>query len=289
VHIVTKILIVFGAILCILLSALTVSLAGNTEAVRGAYAAERDAKLAAQGELAVERSESAKLTASAAVEKEPLVRIAQESEAKLRALETERNTLKAEKSEAQGQVDTLRNQFNELTVATQTQASLIKSLKDELDASRKASLDTAKQLAEVIERLNESERLRGVLDQTARSLREQLEETKLATAASGAAGGAGAGAGALGAQGRSVELAGPRVSGRIVRTFKSPSGEDMAAVNIGSGAGLKVNTKLNIVRDGFVASLVITAVDVSESIGRVEKLGRDVEARADDLVLSRLD
>lgn len=286
-HIVTKILIVFGAILCILLSALTVSLAGNTEAVRGAYAAERDAKLAAQGELAVERSESAKLTASAAVEKEPLVRIAQESEAKLRALETERNTLKAEKSEAQGQVDTLRNQFNELTVATQTQASLIKSLKDELDASRKASLDTAKQLAEVIERLNESERLRGVLDQTARSLREQLEETKLATAASGAAGGAGAGA--LGAQGRSVELAGPRVSGRIVRTFKSPSGEDMAAVNIGSGAGLKVNTKLNIVRDGFVASLVITAVDVSESIGRVEKLGRDVEARADDLVLSRLD
>jgi len=287
VHIVTKILIVFGAILCILLSALTVSLAGNTEAVRGAYAAERDAKLAAQGELAVERSESAKLTASAAVEKEPLVRIAQESEAKLRALETERNTLKAEKSEAQGQVDTLRNQFNELTVATQTQASLIKSLKDELDASRKASLDTAKQLAEVIERLNESERLRGVLDQTARSLREQLEETKLATAASGAAGGAGAGA--LGAQGRSVELAGPRVSGRIVRTFKSPSGEDMAAVNIGSGAGLKVNTKLNIVRDGFVASLVITAVDVSESIGRVEKLGRDVEARADDLVLSRLD
>ncbi len=286
-HIVTKILIVFGAILCILLSALTVSLAGNTEAVRGAYAAERDAKLAAQGELAVERSESAKLTASAAVEKEPLVRIAQESEAKLRALETERNTLKAEKSEAQGQVDTLRNQFNELTVATQTQAALIKSLKDELDASRKASLDTAKQLAEVIERLNESERLRGVLDQTARSLREQLEETKLATAASGAAGGAGAGA--LGAQGRSVELAGPRVSGRIVRTFKSPSGEDMAAVNIGSGAGLKVNTKLNIVRDGFVASLVITAVDVSESIGRVEKLGRDVEARADDLVLSRLD
>ena len=286
-HIVTKILIVFGAILCILLSALTVSLAGNTEAVRGAYAAERDAKLAAQGELAVERSESAKLTASAAVEKEPLVRIAQESEAKLRALETERNTLKAEKSEAQGQVDTLRNQFNELTVATQTQASLIKSLKDELDASRKASLDTAKQLAEVIERLNESERLRGVLDQTARSLREQLEETKLATVASGAAGGAGAGA--LGAQGRSVELAGPRVSGRIVRTFKSPSGEDMAAVNIGSGAGLKVNTKLNIVRDGFVASLVITAVDVSESIGRVEKLGRDVEARADDLVLSRLD
>jgi hypothetical protein len=285
VHIVTKILIVFGAILCILLSALTVSLAGNTEAVRGAYAAERDAKIAAQAELAVERSESAKLTAAAAVEKEPLVRVAQEAEAKLRALETERNTLKAEKSEAQGQVDTLRNQFNELTVTTQTQASLVKSLKDELDASRKASLDTAKQLAEVIERLNESERLRGVLDQTARSLREQLEETKLASAAGGAA----AGAPASSSVARAVELAGARVSGRIVRTFKSPAGEEMASVNIGSGTGLKVNTKLNIVRDGFVASLVITAVDVSESVGRIEKLGREVEVRADDLVLSRLD
>lgn len=283
-HIVTKILIVFAAVLALLLAALSIAFAANADALRSAYVAERDAKAAAQKDLGIERAAASQLKADAEAGKEPL-------KVQLAELEKQRNDLSAERAviigrekEAQSRVDTLQNQFNELTVTTQTQATLIKSLKDELDASRKSQLESAKQLAEVVERLNESERLRQVLDQTARSLREQLEETKLAAEAAKSGS-----SGAAAAVSKGVEPIGPRLSGRVTRVFKSPAGDELAAINLGSSVGLKVGQKLNIVREGFVASLVLVNVDLNEAVGRIEKLGRDVQVQGEDLVLSRLD
>lgn len=281
-HIVTKILIVFGAILSILLSALVIAFSFNADAIRDSVKSERDARIAAQNELSAERSRTG--TDAAAAQSQ-----IQAKEQELQTMKASADALRSQLAQeietrraATTQVDTLRNQFNELVVTNQTQATVLKSLKDELDASRKQQLDTSRQMAEVMEKLNESERLRQVLDQTARALREQLEEAKIAMeqAKSGSTATAAA---------KSFESAGPRVTARVTRVFKSASGDDMAAINLGSQAGLKANMKMNIVRDGFVASLVLVEVDMNEAVGKIEKLGRDVSVQAEDLVLSRLD
>ncbi|CAN5854712.1 hypothetical protein BH11PLA1_BH11PLA1_12640 [soil metagenome] len=290
-HIVTKILIVFAAVLALVLAALTIAYASNADTVRTTYSAEKNAKMVAQNLLGVERADIAKREADMQAARLPLQTELASLNDQVKKLSSERSELIADRKLAEGRVDTLQNQFNELTVTTQTQTTLIKTLKDEVDGSRKSQLDTARQLAEVIERLNESERTRQVLDQTARSLREQLEETKIsAEAAKNAGGSTGSGAGAMGSDAvRAVEPPGQRVTGRVTRVFKSPAGDDLAAINLGSAAGLKAGQKLNIVRDGFVASLILMNVDTNESVGRVEKLGREVTVNTEDIVLSRLD
>lgn len=280
-HIVTKILIVFAAVLSILLAALTITLAANSDAVASSFKAEQTAKLQALSQLQNVLTEKAASDSRHAQEIEPIRRRAEDNEAKVSQLQTERASLINAKKEAEAAVEILKNQSASSVVTIQTQAALGKSLKDELDAARKAQLDSARQLAEVIERLNESERLRQVLEQTTRSLREQLEETKL-TAEQNKSGATAANAD------KGFELSGPRLSGRITKVFKSPAGDELVAINLGSAAGLKVGVKMNIVRDGYLASVVLVSVDLNESVGKVDKLGRTVEVRTEDLVLSTL-
>lgn len=280
-HIVTKILIVFAAVLSILLAALTITLAANSDAVASSFKAEQTAKLQALSQLQNVLTEKAASDSRHAQEIEPIRRRAEDNEAKVSQLQTERASLINAKKEAEAAVEILRNQSASNVVTIQTQAALGKSLKDELDAARQAQLVSARTTAEVVERLNESERLRQVLEQTTRSLREQLEETKL-TAEQNKSGATAANAD------KGFELAGPRLSGRITKVFKSPAGDELVAINLGSAAGLKVGVKMNIVRDGYVASVVLVSVDLNESVGKVDKLGRTVEVRTEDLVLSTL-
>lgn len=284
VHVVTKILIVFGAVLSILLAALTIAFASNADAIRDSVAAEQAQNIALSGDLQAERTKTqtaiAELKLRAENAEADKARIATE----LANLQNERATLKKAVSEAELAAERLRNEKSTNDVTAQTQAKMIEALTTEVRELRKAQADAAKRESDLVNRLNDLESQRQVLEQSTRALQEQLNEAKqaLETARTG-------GDKAGGTAGVPTESFGPMVQSRVRQVMASPTGDQLVEITDGSNAGLRVNQKMYILRDGkFIANLVLTVVEARGAVGRVDKLGRAVEAKAGDVVLSKL-
>ncbi len=281
-HIVTKILAVFGAILSVLLAALTIAFASNADALRNAVSEEQTQKLAAQAALSKKEADYngqyaqlTKASETAASEREAM-------KAKVVSLESERTTLAAQLQEArlakQGNEDTATS----LSATVKANQALIEALTKEIGELRNERISTARREAELVDRLNDLESQRQVLEQSTRALQEQLAETKLAMqkAKDGVT-----------ATDQPYTYTGPLIQARIVGLTTGPGGDEIAEITAGSGTGLKPNMKLSITRGGhFIANLIVTNVDAQRAVGKVDKLGRkDVTVAKDDVVLSRLD
>ncbi len=284
-HIVTKILIVFGAVLSVLLSALTIAYASNADTLATSFRGEQAARLAAESErasgIALSQTEKAALQQAketAEAEKAVLVR-------EVSQLQNERAQLIADVQNAKLADQSVKNQLANLTATAEANAAIIGALNKEVGALRDAQVKGTRRETELVDRLNDLEGQRQVLEQSTRALQEQLAEARAAVdqAKSGVAGGAAGSA-------QPFAAGGPLVQARVRETFKSPAGEEMAVISEGSNAGLKPNQKLSIVRGGqFVATLVITNTELTQSVGRIDRLGRTVEIKPEDVVLSRLD
>ncbi|MFN0010619.1 MAG: hypothetical protein ACKVS8_03135 [Phycisphaerales bacterium] len=283
-HIVTKILIVFGAVLSVLLSALTIAYASNADAIAGAFRSEQTARLAAESErasgIALSQAEKASLQQAketAEAEKAVLVR-------EVSQLQNERSQLITEVQNAKLADQSIKNQIANLTATAEANAAIIGTLNKEVGSLREAQVKGTRRETELVDRLNDLDGQRQVLEQSTRALQEQLAEAR--TALEQAKSGVSATAGTA----QPFVASGPLVQARIRQTFKSPAGDDMAVISEGSNAGLKPNQKLSIVRGGqFVATLVITTTDLTQAVGRIDRLGRTVEIKPEDVVLSRLD
>lgn len=283
-HIVTKILAVFGAILSVLLSALTISFAANADQLRSAVADEQNQKVAAQTALSNAQSSSASANAA-------LMQARQNAE-------NERDAVKSQLATMQSEAATLRTQLQEarlnkqgtedtavsLSATVKANQALIEALTKEISELRNERITTARREAELVDRLNDLESQRQVLEQSTRALQEQLAETKLAMqkakdGVSGAASGD-----------MPYTYTGPLIRANVVGLSAGPAGEELCEITAGQGTGLKPNMKLTIIRDGkFIANLIITTVDAQRAVGKVDKLGRTVSVSAGDVVLSRLD
>ena len=284
-HIVTKILVVFGVVLALLLSALVISYASSADNIASSFKAERDAKLAITSELGSVQAELAERRSALAIAKEGSDNAKADLIKEINSLQTERATLLGRVKEAELAAESIKNQISGLGETAKTNATLIKSLTDETSGLRKAQLDATKRETELVDRLNDLESQRQVLQQTTRALQEQLGEAKLSleTAKSGTTASAGSTL-------ASIESIGPRLVGRVTKLEKLPSGEDLIEINIGSAAGVRENQKLNIVRNGqFLGSLIVTKMDLQKAVGRIDRLGLKTEINVDDMVLSRLD
>ncbi len=282
-HIVTKILIVFGAILSVLLAALTIPFTANAGALRLAVANEQAARLAAESErgsgLALAADEKAKL--------EDAVRSAegQAGEAARRnaELQNERSKLIADVEIARQSAQGSKNQIDNLTAANSANAAVLAALQKEVSQLRDAQVQSSRRETELVDRLNDLEGQRQVLDQNTRALQEQLAEARLTLEQ--------AKTGSTAAQGKDQPFisTGPLVTARVKQLFKSPAGDDLVIISEGANAGLKVNQKMLIIRGkDFVADLVIVTVDQTQAVGRIDRLGRTVEVMAEDLVLSSI-
>lgn len=283
-HVVTKILIVFGAILSILLAALTIAFASNADAIRDSVASEQSARLALAADLALQRTRSetgiAELRTRVETAENDKARIAGE----LASLQNERAQLKAAVKEAELAAETLRNQMAAGQATAATNAKLIEALSSEVRDLRKSQADSAKRESDLVNRLNDLESQRQVLEQSTRALQEQLTEARLALENARSGSDRAAASGTM-----PVESIGPLVQSRIRNVVTDAAGRRMVEIADGSSAGLKVNQKLNVVRDGkFIGYIVLTLVDAKGSVGRFESLGRDAVPQAGDVILSRI-
>ncbi|GEM_PF-1356041 len=291
-NLLTKILVVLGALLAVVLAALSMAFAANAATIRASVDAERSMRMASQSELDLERTKnqgeiSTRKAAQDAAQSEA-TRLATE----INSLQAERKTLLAEVRDARLNAERFRNQAAGKDQVVQTSTKLVDTLTGEVTTLRDKTISTAKREAEMTERLSELEAQNQVLTQNVRALQEQLAETRTAmerSAGQTLASGTSAASGAAAAVASGFEAAGPLVTGRVRTITRAENGEDLAFITVGGSSGLKVGQRLSIVRDGkFVASLVLTVVDASESAGRIDRLGRSVDVLANDLVLSRV-
>jgi hypothetical protein len=140
VHIVTKILIVFGAILTILLSALTISYAASETRVREEYKNVVAQKDRAQKEVQIAQAESSEKRSALAIAKDAAESAKADLEQQIKRLQQERAELIAKAKEAELAADAAKNQVAGLGESAKVNSTLIKSLTDEVSSLRKAQL-----------------------------------------------------------------------------------------------------------------------------------------------------
>lgn len=275
-HVVTKILVVFAAVLCLVLSALSISLAANVERVRGSMEGEIKLRQTAQAELEVaiaqQASERASLQEQLRIQTEKTSELQQAADNAL-AQWTE---LKAQVNRSQVEVESSRTRNDQLAATVQTQADVIQAYRDEVTNLRTAMTESAKREVDLFDRINDLEASREVLEQTARTLREQLTEARnqLQTAASGQT------TVVSGAAQPPVDNLGPLVRARVLNVFKGPDGSDMIEISEGANRGVRENTYMHLVRDGgkYVGKAVVTRVEPQRAICRVTLYAQGVAA-----------
>ena len=288
-HIVTKILIVFCAVLSLLLAALTMAYAANANILKASIRTEQTLKQAAMADASQQVSQAGLLNADQGKTIVSLNDMIASKEKDIANLTGERTQLRTEVQRSQADADRATSQIQQLNATGQTQAALIKSYRDEVTALREGGLATERRSIELQDKINDLSSQREVLEQNARALKEQLEELKLANstlAQNAASGGVTNLASKSGSTPR--ELPGPIVRARVSEIFRSPAGDDMVVISEGSNRGLKENIQMNISRgDAFIASIVLTRVDPTKAVGRVTFKPGSISV--DDTVLSRLE
>lgn len=281
-HIVTKILAVFGAILSVLLAALTISFAASADAIRSQFDNERMAKIVAQDiastQIAAWNNEKAMLQESAKVAETEKAAI----EAQKKTLESELANKNAELQKARLDDQSVKNTVDNLTATAKANASLIEALTKEIGELRSERLASSRRETELVDRLNDLESQRQVLEQNTRALQEQLAEAKLTMERMKS--------GVASSTDQPYVYTGPRITAKVVNVSTSPAGTEMAEISEGAAVGIKPNMKFSIIRDGkYVANLIMTSVDVARALGRVDKLGRAIDIRTGDIVVSTVE
>lgn len=280
VHILTKILVVFAAVLSLALAALTSSYAMNRDAITGGYnnaVAERDKARAnyntQSSQFAEERQ---KLQQTVNDLQDQLGRV---QNAK-REVESQLADLSLQARAAADRADSVTRQIGDLGKTTDTQAVLITSQRDEVRKLREDSLAIRNENIALLDRINDLESQNEVLIQSNRSLQVSIVELQRQ------------------ASGEDVVASGPRevrtltgdlVVGRV-RQVRTDNGQQYAEVDLGSRDRMSENVKLHITRNGnFVANLIIVRTDLQSSVGRVDTVGNpSAEVRPGDMVLSSL-
>jgi predicted nucleic acid-binding Zn-ribbon protein len=291
VHIVTKFLIVFVAIMGLIVSALTMAFAANASAIRSSFNEERTRRTQADANYNALVQQSAQEKATAGERSKAVEAALNEARSAIATLQAERTDLRSKLESAQADAASIRNQISQLGATTDTQAALIKAYREEAGGLRNDLFTARKKEVELLDRINDLESAREVLEQNARALKEQLEETRVQLQTAQQSGGAASGVAVTTTASQARELAGPLVRARVTETFKSPAGDDMVVIDQGANRGLKADTLMNVVRgDRFVASIVIVTAEPNRSVGRVTLASRDSGTiSSGDSVLSRLD
>ncbi|MFN7019732.1 MAG: hypothetical protein ACK4WH_00210 [Phycisphaerales bacterium] len=287
-HFVTKVLVVFCAILSLVLSALTMAYATNAGRIRAAFDGEREQKLAykarAESDIAGAAVKEAELQKQMATLQTQL-----DNERKLvNTLQSAQTELRAQVEQAKADAIAIRNQTSQLGATASAQQGLIGNYREEVTKLREDLVKASKREIELVDRINDLSSQREVLEQNARALKEQLEEIKLNMQTAGGVSGVGLSAV------RSTEpqeLIGPLVRARVLEVSTVATG-DLIVISEGSNRGLRENALMHIVRGDsqFIGSVVLTKVEPDKAVGRVNLYGRTgVQVQRDDIVLSRLE
>lgn len=285
-HILSKIFVVFAAVLSILLAGLTMAFAVNADRIKADYANEQVRRQSAVDSAAAEQSAYSAERGRLNQQISDLANAVAAKDADIRELQTSNAREIAGRREAMAQRDEISNKTKVLEETARTQSKLIDGYRTEVTALRDNEIQFRRRELELEDRINDLESRREVLEQTLRSLQEQLTEVKASLAAAQG----GVGASSSGDSATTFVDTGPLITARIESIQKDPSsGAIYAKINAGSNDRIRDNMQMYIGRGTeFIGHIVITQTDLNHAIGRVDLLGRKVEVMNGDTVISRL-
>ncbi len=283
-HILTKFLVIMAAVLAVLLSGLSIAYSSNAQRLREAIDNERKMAEAA-------KATANEATAAAAAERQALndknttlnnqITSIRQS---IVQLEGQNAQLLADKKRLELEGTTYQARIDQFIALTEAHAKLDEARAKELEDLRQKQLSYARKEIEMGDRINDLSGQLEVSQETSRALQEQLVAARqeLDRVKSG---------GTATADAAGLKKAPPTFRGRITNVSKDDStGSTFVTINAGSNDRLSEKMELNIVRDGFLAKVVLTRVDLNSAIGTVNFLGRekDVQVQVNDLVMPTL-
>ncbi|HEX8876639.1 MAG TPA: hypothetical protein VF777_07815 [Phycisphaerales bacterium] len=284
----TKVLVIFAAVLSLFLSALVIAYSVNTDRIL----ADRDAEVArSQNALAGAASNAAQSGEErlrAQTERDNLSKALADASSKLAELERVNADLTRGKAKAEQELQAITLKIAELGETVKTQATLLSGYRDEVSALRKNELRFREQAVQSDDRISDLESQNEVLTQSVRALREQLEEARLARESGSSMGVVSSVSGSV--AGDAFVDTGIPVTGSVETVSSDPStGATLVKINLGSNDRIRENQKLFVSRGkDFVANLIVVKTDLRFAIARVDALSRKVEVKAGDSVASRL-
>lgn len=280
VHILTKVFVLFAAVLSILLSALTISYTINTDTIVSSYADARAAQENAEESLRAQTARAALVSQEKESEIQSLRAQIAAATQEMRQLESESARLQTEVRGAQADAAAANRRVQGAVEATKFQAQIIEAYKNEVTTLRTTELATREQLLQMEERLSNLESQKQVIEAQNRSLQEQIEQIRTG----GSTGIAGGGFDSP------TPIPGSPVRGIVQNvTLDSDTGDYIVQVNLGQNDRMQRNVLIHVVRGSeFVCDLVITRADINVSTGRVINMRPGASVRAGDAVTSRL-
>jgi hypothetical protein len=285
VHILTKILVVFAALLSVMLAALTMAYSVNAQRLSDDY---RDVRLSLQQIEASSQSARSREGEESARQTQMIASLEQEKASlreEQRRLEAENGQLETRANQIDSAQQEFRNEVQRWEAMIKTQTALIESYSKEVTKLRDDELRFRRREIELVDRINDIESRNEVLNESRRALQEQLVELQQRFDA--------VASGSIGAGGGEPDVfvsTGPPVQGQVVKTMLDPAtGRLLAEINLGTNEGVRENMRLYIGRgDDFLAHLTVTLTDLTWSVGVIDTLGREIEIQPGDFVTTNL-
>lgn len=284
-HIVTKVLVVFAAILAVFLAALTIAYSSNADRIVASHNDEVSRRQQAEASLSAQAATHGTQLQDFQQRINSLNNELESRSAEIRNLQKANAEMIAARNAAEDKYRLLLSSKGELETTAKTQAALIASYRDETTTLRRNELGYRQRELEMGDRISDLEAKREVLDQSLRALQEQLAEARASVEAM-------ASGVAAGRTDQPFTHTGPLIAGRVQEVTQDPStGWTLVRVNVGTNDNVRENMKFSIARgDEFIGNVVVIRTDLNFSIARVDLLRRDkpVQIQPNDLVLSRL-
>ena len=275
-HIITKIFVVFAAVLAVLLSALSVAYSTNADRIVASVKDQRARVAALRAEVAAAASTHAEEVERIQAEVEELKQQVRDRTARLTSYERENQRLLAEAKAAQNDSLNVQSRIDQLSATASTQASLISSYRDEVQKLREDELRFTQREIELADRISDINGQLEVAVETNRALQEQIAQLREMVD--------GPGASRL-ASGPMSSRTQP-VRARITDVRRDPgNGALLAAIDAGSNDRIREGMEMTIVRRGdFIAKFVVQSVTLNTAVGRVDTLNRSVDVLPGDMV-----
>ncbi len=275
-HIITKILVVFAAVLSILLAALSVAYSTNAREIRSTYQDLRLAQQALQQELNAERTDfQAQLS-----ERESRIDALREQLADLRgekeALERDNSRLLARVKEAETQAISIQSKVDQLAATNQTQTNLIDVMYGEVSKLRESELRSTQVEIELADRVSDIAAQLEVAREMNRALQEQLADLQEE-------------GGAVASREADSFAATRPIRAQVTNIRQDTSGQMLASIDAGSADRIRPGMELSVTRGNeFVGKLRVVDVDLNNAAGVVDTLNRSTEVRVGDVVYSTI-
>lgn len=283
-HILTKVFVLFAAVLSIMMAALAISFSVNADRILADYDNALAKTQAAESSLAAHSAgwDQAKSTLN-----EDLNSMADElasRDADTRRLEAANSELRIGLRQAESERVSITSKIAQLGVTTETQANIIAEYKDELSRLRLAELNYRDEKIDLEKQLGDLESQVIVFTQNNRMLNEQLTEMRRLVDNPGAST-------TVAFDNTSTEIAGAPISGRIDEVRSDPNtGDRLVKINLGTNDRVSNNSRMYVHRNGstYLGELVVFKVDMNHAVARIAYTVPGQSIREGDQVLSKL-